>query len=89
MTRITISVPEDVSEKAELRAKAENRSVSSYVSLLMVEDLKEHGLLPVDRGDDHAKFLAKVDAAAKRPKVRKKLERVLASETRERLAGVG
>lgn len=83
MTRITISVPEDVSAKAEARAKAENRSVSSYVSLLMVEDLREHGLLPNDPGEDDAKFWATAQHLGKKNKLfKKKVADLLGKEAR-------
>lgn len=88
MPRITISVPEQIAEKAGARAEQQSRSVSSYVSLLIGEDLKAAGLLPSQSADDHAAFIAKVEAAAKHAPTRKKIERVLTSGTRRRLTPV-
>lgn len=48
MARITISVEESIVAKADRRAKEQKRSLSSYVALLIEEDLRAAGLLSED-----------------------------------------
>lgn len=83
MSRITISVPEEITAKAEARATSQRRSVSSYVSLLIEADLREAGVLPGDEGE--SALLAKVAAAAKsNPGIKAEIEKVLRTNTRRR-----
>lgn len=47
MARLTISLPETLAAAAAARAGDQKRSASSYVALLIEEDVKTHAHLPL------------------------------------------
>lgn len=43
---VSVRLPLDVKEAAEAAAKADTRSLSSFVEKVLTDHLKEHGFLP-------------------------------------------
>lgn len=79
MARLTISLPDPLAKKATVHARNQKRSASSYVSLLIENDLRAAGLLPQasrTQAEDRA-LLQEADAAgiAWRPLLKSKIAR--------------
>lgn len=86
MARITISMPDETGAKAEIRATSQKRSVSSYISLLVEQDLRSVGML-ADGPADHGPLLAKLTAALKaQPALAEEVQQFLKRATRRRRA---
>jgi hypothetical protein len=87
MGRLTISLPETLASAAAKRAAAQKRSTSSYVAILIEDDLREAGILNAGEPDT-AELLAKLQAALdQNPALRPELDALLRRSTRARRAG--
>jgi len=82
-SRITFSIPNNISALVAERARAERRSISSYISVLIERDLDSVGMLPpimnVDIAERRAKVIAALDAA---PSLLADVEALLTERTR-------
>jgi hypothetical protein len=86
MKRIMVNLDEKPGELLEARAAEQKRSVSSYVALLVEQDLREAGLISDDSAEDDDKFWAKAKAAARKDKTLKsRIADMIPQSTRRRL----
>lgn len=51
MARITFSIPDDLAELAERRAKEDRRSLSAHISLLVENDARQAGLISIENDE--------------------------------------
>jgi hypothetical protein len=86
MKRVMVNLDLESGKFLEDRAAVQKRSVSSYVALLIEQDLRAAGLLPENQMKDDQRFWEKVRAAAQRnPKLKQRITVSVQQSERERL----
>lgn len=83
MSRVTVNLTADTVGLLKTRAKAEDRTVSSFIEILIEQDLRAAGLLP-PKGEDDAKFHEQLNRALDAdPELKPKIERLTRTALRQ------
>ena len=86
MKRVTVNLPDNIGQILEQKSASEKRSASSYLALLVENDLRATGHLSASAPDAKlAEFIAKLTAAhAASPRVIPRLEATLRRSLRQK-----